>query len=167
MDLRPDRNMRVKLRWLPLLALTLPAACRRSGDRTVYVELPTAGHLKEGSPIAFGGIDIGRVQRLTPLDSSVRLELLIQRADAPLQAGDRVAVRPVGIFGDETVVIMPGTGNDRPLHTGDSLHAAPPDPPSPMRDAFKRAVRQELAERWHLVLDSTKGGESAPRVPRP
>lgn len=159
--------MPVKFRWLSLLALlTLPAACRRSGDRTVYVELPASGHLKEESSVKFGGIDIGRVQRLTQLHSGVRLELLIQRADAPLQAGDRVAVRPIGIFGEETVVIMPGTGNDRPLRDGDTLHAAPPDPPSPVRDAFARAVMQELAERWRLV-DSTKGGRAAPPAPPP
>ena len=159
--------MRVKVPWLALLILlTLPAACRRSGDRTVYVELPTAGHLNEDSPVTFGGIEIGRVQGLTPLHANVRVQLLIQRADAPLQAGDRVAVRPVGIFGDETVVIMPGTGNDRPLRDGDSLHAAAPDPPSPAREALARAVMQELAERWHLVVDSTKAGEPAPSAPR-
>ena len=133
----------------------------------VYVELPTAGHLKEGAPVLFGGIDIGRVQRLTLLHSSVRLELLIQRADAPLQAGDRVAVDPIGIFGDETVVIMPGTGKDRPLRDGDSLRAAAPDPPSPMRDALARAIKEELAERWHLALDSTNGDKTAPPAPRP
>jgi ABC-type transporter Mla subunit MlaD len=146
----------VKFPWLALLTLlTLPVACRRSGDRTVYVELPTAGHLKEGAPVVFGGIDIGRVRRLTPLPSSVRLELLIQRADAPLQAGDQVAVRPVGIFGDETVVIMPSAVNGRALRDGDSLHAAAPEPPSPTREAFARAIMQDLAERWRLV-DSTK-----------
>lgn len=160
--------MRVKRLWLPFLALlTLPVACRRSADRTVYVELPTTGLLKAGTPVLFGGIDIGRVQRLTPLHSSVRLELLIQRPDAPLQAGDRVAVRLVGIFGDETVVIVPGTGKNRPLRDGDSLQAAAPDPPSPMRDAYVRALRQELAERWSLVLDSSKGHKATPPAPRP
>jgi ABC-type transporter Mla subunit MlaD len=159
--------MRVRFRYLPLLSLVaLAAACGRSGGRTVFVDVPMAGHLKEGSPVKFGGVDIGRVQRLTTLRAGVRLELLILRSDAPIQTDDSVAIRPMGIFGDETVVIVPGTSNQRPLRDGDSLHAAAPDPPSPVHDAFARAAMQELAERLHLV-DSTKATRSRAPAARP
>lgn len=159
--------MRVKFQWLLLVGLlALPAACRRSGDRRVYVEVPTAGNLKEGSSVKFGGIDVGHVQRLTLLHSGVRLELLIDRSDAPLQANDLVAVRPVGIFGDETVVIMPGTPNDRTLRDGDTLHAARSDSAGPVRQALTRALMNELAERLRL-MDSAKGDKTAPPAPHP
>ena len=162
-----ERRMRVKFRWLPLIGLlALPIACRQSGNRTVYVEVSTAGNLEEGSPVKFGGIDIGRVRRLTLLRSSVRLELLIQRSDAPLQVNDRVAVRPIGIFGAEAVEIIPSAPNDRALRDRDSLQAAQPDSLAPVREALARAVVHEFAERWRRA-DSTKAGKTAPPAPRP
>lgn len=162
-------RLRLKFRRLAIVGLlALPAGCGRSGNRTVYVDVPTAGHLKEGSPVKFGSIDIGRLRRLTLLHSGVRLELLIERSDAPLQYDDLVAVRPVGVFGYETVVIVPGKGNERPLRDGDSLHAAAPEPPSPFREAFARAAMQQLSEDLHLhLVDSTKGAGPAPQPPRP
>jgi ABC-type transporter Mla subunit MlaD len=157
----------VKVWSLPLLALlTLPVACKRSGNRTVYADVPAAGSLKEGAPVKFRGIDIGLVRKLTLLRSGVRLELLIQRPDAPLQINDRVAVRPTGTFADEVVEIVPGPASARPLRDRDSLQSVPPDSLATVRDALTRAIVHEFTERWSRT-DSTKPGKTAAPAPRP
>ena len=151
--------------WSSALALLtflmFPVACTRSRNRTVYAEVPTAGSLKEGSSVKFGGIDIGVVRSVTPLRSGARLELLIQRPDAPLQIDDRVAIHPVGVFGEETVMIVPGPTDGQPLRDGDSLRAAPPDSLAPVRDALARAIVHEFVERARQS-DSTKAAKIAP-----
>ena len=157
----------MKVWSLPLLALlALPVACKRSGNRTVYADVPVAGSLKEGAPVKFRGIDIGLVRKLTLLRSGVRLELLIQRPDAPLQINDRVAVRPTGTFGDEVVEIVPGPASGPPLRDRDSLQSVPPDSLAAVRDALTRAIAHQLSERWGRT-DSTKPGKTAAPPSRP
>ena len=92
----------------------------------------------------FRGLDVGRVERLTLAHSGVRLVLRIRRADAPLLAGDRVALRTVGLFGDAAVEIVPGPGSAPPLGDSTTLAAVPPDTLAPAREAAAQAVAKAI-----------------------
>jgi phospholipid/cholesterol/gamma-HCH transport system substrate-binding protein len=108
--------------------LAAAGSCREHRDRIVVTEVPAAPGLKEGAQVLFRGIEIGRVERIALAHSGVRLALRIQRPDSPLRAGDRVALRAVGLFGDVAVEIVPGPGSAPVLGDSATLAAVPPTP---------------------------------------
>jgi ABC-type transporter Mla subunit MlaD len=136
--------------------LFLAAACKSSDSRIVYVDFSAVGEIKEGAPVRLGGIDIGIVEKLTLGHSGVRATLLIQRSDAPIQINDRVAVRPVGIFGAQEVEIIPASTDGPPLRNRDTLHAAPSDSMATTREALSRAVIREFTKQLFSSADSNK-----------
>jgi len=89
--------------------------------------LPSASGVRDGATVTFRGIDVGRVERVTFDSSGVRLAIRIVRADMPLRAKDRVAVRSMGLFGGMQVEIQPGPLSAPPASDGATLPAAPPD----------------------------------------
>jgi ABC-type transporter Mla subunit MlaD len=145
----------VKASSLLLTALVSASACTRSHGRTAYVDFPAVADLREGTPVRFQGIPIGTVRKLTLRRSGAIATLLIDRADAPLQSNDRVAIHPVGIFGDEVIDIVLASAAGRPLRDGDTLQVASTDSLAPIRDLLMRAVAHEFTNRvFHS--DSTR-----------
>ena len=144
------------MRSLALLLVVLVMSSTSCGrpSRRAYVALPTAQGLTEGSAVRFGGIDIGRVRKLTLQRRGVVAELLIQRPDAPIQINDRVAIRMIGLFGDHAVEVVPAPTESRALRDGDILRAAPPDSQAASREALARAIVHEFTERM-LRTDTT------------
>ncbi len=152
----------MQVRWLAILiVLAFQSACKYSADRIVFVDLAGAEDLKEGTAVQFRGIDIGRVNRVTLQRSGVHVELLIRRANAPVEVNDRVAVRPIGIFGDKVVEIIPSPADGPSVADGGQLRAAPPDSLAPTRDAWARAVVHEFARQWSKA-DSSRPPQTAP-----
>jgi len=151
---------------LPLLLLVLAStdACRR-GERVVHTMLPSAApRVAVGSPVLFRGVEIGTVQRLTLDHAGVRLDLRIERRDAPLRTGDRVALRVLGLLGDGVVDIVPGPATAPPIADGDTLAAALPDTLAAQREAVTEAVvRTVLAP----LLQRDSGGGVAGGSQRP
>ena len=160
-------NRQVRASSLLLAAILLSAiACSRRNGRTAYVELPANSDFREGAPVRFQGFEIGRVQKVTLRRTGVLATLLIQRADAPMQSNDRVAVHPVGIFGDQALDILPAAADGPPLRDGDTLHAAPVDSLAPAREALTRALVHEFTQRL-LRSDKLKRVNSDTAGPRP
>jgi len=112
---------------LTVFALALTSCTRAGNDRVVHSVLPSASGVRDGATVTFRGIDVGRVERVTFDSSGVRLAIRIARADMPLRAKDRVAVRSMGLFGDMQVEIQPGPLSAPPASDGATLPAAPPD----------------------------------------
>jgi ABC-type transporter Mla subunit MlaD len=135
--------------------LVCASACTRSHARTAYVDFRAVADLREGAPVTFQGVQIGTVQKLTLRRSGTIATLLIDRADAPLQSNDRVAVRPVGIFGDDVIDIVLASAAARPLRDGDTLQVASTDSLAPVRDLLMRAVAHEFTKRL-FRSDSTR-----------
>lgn len=131
-------------------------ACRGRHDRVVFTDLAAAPGIREGAPVVFRGVEVGTVERLTLAHSAVRLALRIRRPDAPLRAGDRVAVHTVGLFGDRAIEIVPGPGDAAPLADGATLATVPPDTLAPAREAAATAVAKVLLAPL-LHPDSTPG----------
>lgn len=134
---------------LVILSALLAAtdSCREHRDRIVVTELPAAPGLREGAPVVFRGIEIGRVERLTLAHSGVRLALRVRRPDAPLRSGDRVALRPVGIVGDVAVDIVPGPASASVLGDSATLVALPRDTLAVEREAAAQAVAKAMFDR--------------------
>ena len=160
---RVEISVRVWSVVLPMLLL-VPAACKRRESRIAYVDLPAGAHIKEGDPVRFHSVDIGRVRKLSLQHSGVRATLLIERADAPVHRNDVVTVRPEGIFGEYAVEIMPASTDGPPLRDQDTLRAAAPDSLTPMQEALSRALMHEFTERM-LHVDSTKTSKPSPPPP--
>lgn len=156
--------MYLRRSWLlvPTMVLLCLVACnRRPSGRVAYVDLPAVDNLEEGTPVRFGGVDIGVLQHVALRRDGITATLLIQRPDAPIHANDLVAVRPVGIFGAHALDIIPVPSEARPLRSGDTLHAAPPDSLAPVREALMRAVVHEFADRLRQS-DTTKQRNRSP-----
>jgi len=127
------------------------SACVLSGcgdrDRVVHAILPAARGLSEGALVRYRGIVVGSVKTVRIVDSGVRLDLGIERADAPLRTGDQVRITSVGMFGDREVDIVPGPLNTPRLATEGSLRAYPPDTLAAIREALVGAVVKNAFER--------------------
>ncbi|HEX7941423.1 MAG TPA: MCE family protein [Gemmatimonadaceae bacterium] len=108
--------------------------------------LPEARDLREGAIVRYRGIDVGRVTSVRIVDTGVRLDLDIQRADAPLRAADNVRVVAMGMFGDREVEIVPGPVGAPRLALDGWLPATPPDTMAMIRDIVSEALaKQALA----------------------
>ena len=149
-------------RRIGLVALCLAMGCSERG-RIIHAELPAAPDVKVGAPVRFHGVDIGEVRALTPERHALRAELLITRADAPVRARDRVAVRPIGIFGDVAVDIVPGPDSAGEVGPETVLLAAPADSVAAVRQAVLQAVVKEALEQ----LGRDSAGTRARPAPRP
>ena len=98
--------MPIKAFFAAVIVAVTVAACTRRGA-VVRVDVPDASGLTAESPVRFRGTQIGHVRAILPLRNGSRLELVLDRPDAPVRAADRVAVLPDGIFGASFVDIVP------------------------------------------------------------
>jgi ABC-type transporter Mla subunit MlaD len=148
---------------LAALALTacLVSACGDRGGRVVHAVLPAARDLREGAPVRYRGIEVGRVTTVRIVDTGVQLDLAIQRADAPLRTSDQVRVAQVGMFGEREVEIVPGALSAPKLASNGWLAATPPDTLAAFRDAVIGAVVKNAFDRLG-VFDSAS--RSQPRA---
>lgn len=143
----------------------LVAACS-SRSTTVIVDLPVANGIASGTPVRFHGMDIGHVRSITPTRDGVRIQLSIDRQDAPVRTADRVAVQPEGIFGAYVIAIVPGPDSAPVVRDQATLAAAPPDSLAPIRDAIARAVAKEAIDQFQH-RDSAQRTRRAPLPSRP
>jgi phospholipid/cholesterol/gamma-HCH transport system substrate-binding protein len=133
---------------------SLLAACGHRDERVVHALLPAARSLREGVPVRYRGIEVGRLTTMRIVDSGVRLDLDIQRADAPLRTADQVRIAPVGIFGDAEVEIVPGPVSAPKLASNGWLAASPPDTLAAIRDAVIAAMVKNSFDRLGVFRDS-------------
>jgi ABC-type transporter Mla subunit MlaD len=123
-----------------LIAVCLLSSCSDSGGRVVHAVLPAARNLREGAPVRFRGIEVGKVTTVRIVDSGVRLDLDIERADAPLRSADQVRIAAAGMFGDAEVEIVPGPASAPKLASDGWLPAFPPDTLAALREELMGAI---------------------------
>jgi len=142
-----------------LIALALTAsllsACSDRGGRVVHALLPAARSLREGVPVRYRGIVVGKLTTMRIVDSGLRLDLDIQRGDAPLRAADQVRISPVGIFGDAEVEIVPGPVSAPRLASNGWLAASPPDTLEAIREAVIAAMVKNTFDRLGVHIDDS------------
>lgn len=132
--------MRARAIRLTVFALALTTCTRAGDDRVIHSVIPNASGVRDGATVTFRGVEVGRVERVTFDSSGVRLAIRIVRADMPLRAQDRVAVRSMGLFGDMQVEIQPGPLSAPPVGDGATLPAAPADTLAGLRTEVVTAI---------------------------
>ena len=94
----------------------------RFGGREVMAELSTAPGVVEGTVVTYLGVRSGYLRKIDLSSGRVMLTLHIRRPDVPLHANDGIRLRPLGVFGDWMVEIVPGAPGGAPLGIADTLH---------------------------------------------
>ncbi len=84
--------------------------------------------LTEGNNVRFSGIDVGTVSNIRILsENEVRVELSIQSSSIPFIRKNSVAtIGTEGLMGNKTIIIIPGTMEERMLAGGDTLATIQP-----------------------------------------
>lgn len=141
-----------------LVGVTVWSARERAPELRVIAAVPEARGLRVGTRVDYRGIEIGAVRQVAFTESTVVLTIHLTRADVPLRSTDRIDVRPVGLFGDVAVTIVPGSHVGRAWRAGDTLRAVPTDTLASARQAAVRALVDAALSRV-LAPDS---GRDAP-----
>lgn len=84
--------------------------------------------LTVGNNVRFNGIDVGTVSDIKILsEAEVRVELSIQTHAIPfIRKNSKVTIGNEGLMGNKTIIIIPGTFEERSLQGGDTLAATQP-----------------------------------------
>jgi phospholipid/cholesterol/gamma-HCH transport system substrate-binding protein len=119
--------------------------------------------LTVGNNVRFSGIDVGTVSNLGILsENEVKVELSIQSSIMPFIRKNSIAtIGSEGLMGNKTIIIIPGTMEERMLHAGDTLVTNQPVNIDEILVEIKKSseniavVSQNLIE----ITDRIKAGE--------
>jgi ABC-type transporter Mla subunit MlaD len=141
-----------------LVAATIWLSRASASSVEIVAAVPVAEGVRTGSPVSYRGVQVGLVRRVAFTDSAVVLTLRLDRSDVPLRDTDRIDVRPIGLFGDRSVTIVPSNAAGRAWTPADTLRGMPPDTLAPARQAAARAVLDATLGR----LSRPASGDTAP-----
>lgn len=113
------------------LAIAWVAVRPWRGTRHVAAELLEPRNVRVGSPVAYRGVEVGRVVRLAPRGEVAEVMLQIDQPELPLRRDDRVRRIQLGAAGAgvDAVEIVPSSESSPPLGRTEVLRGAPPAPP--------------------------------------
>jgi ABC-type transporter Mla subunit MlaD len=110
-----------------LLAGALALGCAKKHENVVHVIAEQAPGLKKGVRVLYRGVDVGVVRQVYFTSGGVRIDLLIQRRDAPIRTQDTVRITSVGPFGAQVVDIQPGLQTAPLIARGSTLTQVQPE----------------------------------------
>jgi ABC-type transporter Mla subunit MlaD len=110
-----------------LLAAALVMGCSQRRENVVHVIAEEAPGLKKGATVRYRGVEVGEVQQVYFTPGGVRIDLLIERGDAPIRAQDTVRLASVGPFGAQVVDIHPGPQTAPLIRRGSTLPKVEPE----------------------------------------
>jgi ABC-type transporter Mla subunit MlaD len=110
-----------------LLAGILALGCAQKHENVVHVIAEEAPGLKKGARVQYRGVDVGLVKQVYFTPGGVRVDVLIERDDAPIRAQDTVRFVSVGAFGAQVVDIQPGPQTAPLIARGATLPKVQPE----------------------------------------
>ncbi len=110
-----------------LLAIALVPGCAQKPETIVHVIAEQAPGLKKGARVQYRGVDVGLVRQVYFTPGGVRIDLLLERNDAPIRTQDTVRIVSVGAFGAQVVDIQPGVQTAPLIARGATLPKAQPE----------------------------------------
>jgi phospholipid/cholesterol/gamma-HCH transport system substrate-binding protein len=117
----------------------------RSGDYTLYMDVPSAVGLDRNTPVQIAGVDIGTIDDVSlTSDNLARLKISI-RHDVRIAVSARGVIKQTGILGDSFVDIEPGFAGDPPLKNGDL-----------MAQASRQGDFSSLTGQFSIIADDVK-----------
>jgi phospholipid/cholesterol/gamma-HCH transport system substrate-binding protein len=98
---------------------------------TLNTFLPSASGLRVGGGVSVAGQPAGVIRRIEylPIDADTNSNILVvleidQQLREQVRSDSRAYIRTLGLLGDKTLDVTPGTAAARPLEEGDTLLAA-------------------------------------------
>ena len=91
----------------------------RAAGYRVYAVFDTVAGLDMKSSVKVAGVEVGKVEAITLLDSKAKVTLRI-KPDVKLRKGSQALVRATGLLGEKFVELVPGT-EDGYLQEGGTL----------------------------------------------
>jgi ABC-type transporter Mla subunit MlaD len=110
-----------------MLLAALAVACAPERENVVHVIAEQAPGLKKGARVQYRGVEVGQVKQVYFTPGGVRIDLLIERDDAPIRTQDTVRLVSVGAFGAQVVDIQPGAQTAPLIARGATLPKAQPE----------------------------------------
>jgi ABC-type transporter Mla subunit MlaD len=110
-----------------LLAAALVMGCSKKPQNVVHVIAEQAPGLKSGATVRYRGVEVGEVRQVYFTPGGVRIDLLIERDDAPIRSQDTVRITSVGPFGAQVVDIHPGPETAPLIRRGSTLPRVQPE----------------------------------------
>ena len=143
-----------------LVALAVFLVRERGGARhRVHALVASANGVREGAPVSYLGVDVGRVERVAFVRDSVLLTMEIDpRREAPIRRGDAVRLSAYGIFGDQSVRIVPGAATAPLAASGDTLRGVARDTVAErVNEAMVEAIRRAFVDSTFRRQAATAG----------
>jgi ABC-type transporter Mla subunit MlaD len=138
-----------------LLAGALLLGCGQKHENVVHVIAEEAPGLKKGARVQYRGVDVGLVKQVYFTPGGVRIDLLIERADAPIRAQDTVRFASVGAFGSQVVDIQPGPQTAPLIRRGTTLPKVEPESTVSLPVSVWRSIVRMVGSRADsAVVDS-------------
>jgi ABC-type transporter Mla subunit MlaD len=110
-----------------ILAAALFLGCAQKHENIVHVIAEQAPGLKKSARVQYRGVDVGLVKQVYFTPGGVRIDLLIERDDAPIRTRDTVRIMSVGAFGSQVVDIQPGVQTAPLITRGVTLPKVQPE----------------------------------------
>ena len=137
-----------------LLAGALLLGCGRKHENLVHVIAEEAPGLKKGARVQYRGVDVGLVKQVYFTPGGVRVDLLIERDDAPIRAQDTVRFASTGAFGGQVVDIQPGPQTAPLIARGATLPKVEPESTVSLPVSVWRSIVRMVGRADSAVVDS-------------
>jgi ABC-type transporter Mla subunit MlaD len=141
-----------------LIAACIALGCAQKRENIVHVIAERAPGLKKNARVQYRGVDVGLVKQVYFTPGGVRIDLLIERDDAPIRAQDTVRIVSVGAFGSQVVDIQPGVQTAPLIRRGTTLPRVQPESTVSMPVSMWRSMVRMLGFAAETtVADSAAG----------
>lgn len=151
--------------FLLLAAALLLVACRPAHENLVHVIAEQAPGLKKNARVQYRGVDVGYVKQVYFTPGGVRIDLLIERKDAPIRTQDSVHITSVGAFGEQVVDIQPGVQSAPLIAKGTTLPKVQPESTVALPVELWRSVVRTLGFKADSVALDSASAKGKPAHP--
>jgi ABC-type transporter Mla subunit MlaD len=119
--------MKVFLIFVTVLAGTLWFGCSGSSpDTTVSVRFTSAANIKEGAPVLYRGVTVGKVKNIVFESEHVILRLVLATPRAPIRKDDNAKLVTPGLLSGNAIEIVPGPASAPAAGPDDVLQGLDP-----------------------------------------
>jgi len=147
-----------------LVGIALVVGCAQKRENVVHVIAEQAPGLKKGAPVRYRGVEVGEVRQVYFTPGGVRIDLLIERDDAPIRSQDTVRIMSVGAFGAQVVDIQPGAQTAPLIARGATLPRVQPESTVSLPVSVWRSIVRRMGfEAESSVVDSAARDTAAKR----
>jgi len=145
----------------------------RSDVFRFQIVFPETPALKEGSPVRYLGLEVGKVERivLTPSANGgppeISVVVALKEKTIPIRQDDKFSVGTQGLLGEGFVNIQPGPPNSPPIPAGSSVRGETPTLPLKTLSSYQFALeigakldslpaekREQLRQTFIQIIDA-------------